>query len=156
MDGVDGWHWGLAPGREHFHSLQRYGILTRIPCQTAFSNFIDLIRGKEESRGGVFQELGKELHGGAFSAVLPGFPRPAAQCVPRRLRQAAAACHLLEDTGASQAQAGGRELPLSWFSGSVRLLLPLLLEWLPVRSTRDTWRSGLSRRGIIFPYDIET
>lgn len=80
MDGVDGWHWGLAPGREHFHSLQRYGILTRIPCQTAFSNFIDLIRGKEESRGGVFQELGKELHGGAFSAVLPGFPRPAAQC----------------------------------------------------------------------------
>lgn len=76
--------------------------------------------------------------------------------VPRRLRQAAAACHLLEDTGASQAQAGGRELPLSWFSGSVRLLLPLLLEWLPVRSTRDTWRSGLSRRGIIFPYDIET
>lgn len=102
-----------APGREHSPSFEGCKILTRLPQRTACSNFNNYWIWERRKVGEVsFRSSARELRRGDRSAALPGFPQPAAQRVPRRPRKAAAtACHLLKDTGAPRARAGGREPP---------------------------------------------
>lgn len=99
--------WGRRasfPGaREYFHSFEECKILTRIPHWTACFNFNNYWIGERRKVEEVsFERSTKGLPRGTRSAVLPAFPRPAAQRVPQTARKAAAAAasHLLQDTGA--------------------------------------------------------
>ena len=94
-----------------------------------------------------FERSAKGLRRGTRSAVLPVFPRPAAQRVPQTAKKAAAAVasHLLQDTGApGLRQKGGSGLP----SGSPERSDFGFLSSKgggPLRSNRDTWSPGLDR-----------
>lgn len=99
--------WGrrasVPRAREYFHSLEECKILTRIPHPTACFNFNNYWIGERRKVEEVSSERSaKGLRRGTRSAVLPVFPRPAAQRVPQTARKAvaAAASHLLQDTGA--------------------------------------------------------
>jgi hypothetical protein len=99
-------------------------------------------------REASLRSLAEEVHRGAGPAGLSSFPGLGSRLVPSPLLKAAEAtvCHqplghrLVRGSGGRGDTAVGR-------SAGMRLLLPFLQGWRPVRSTRDTWSRGVSGNG---------
>lgn len=124
------------------HSFERGDVLAKISPTlpvSASANFS--MPGRKESEGGFFKESaqGNARRSGLCGAAL--FPSARGRASPGALRKAAATaalCGLPE--GNPRASGHGREGAAAGPSpGAMRLLLPLLQGWRPVRSTRDTW-----------------
>lgn len=142
--------WGrrasVPRAREYFHSLEECKILTRIPHRTACFNFNNYWIGERRKVEEVsLERSAKGLRRGTRSAVLPVFPRPAAQRVPQTARKAvaAAASHPLQDAGApGLRQKGGSCRPPGSPERSDFGFLPSK-GGSPLRSNRDTRSPGL-------------
>lgn len=77
---------------------------------------------------------------------------------PKPLSRAAASAkyHLLQGQLSIRLRRGGNPVPqLPLQSSGLWPLLPLLKGWQPVRSTRDTWRYGLSAKEVISQCEVQ-